>query len=82
LRAVGLRVDGLEVDVLDEHPTFRPFRLRCEIHTLAGTPTSRKPAQRPKVRERIGIDVGRLGEYVVRRWGHDRVLLELSDATP
>jgi hypothetical protein len=70
LRAIGLRIDRLEIDPLDELAPFRPIGLGVEIDSLARFPATRQPPQRPEIGQGIGVDIGRLGEDVRGEGSH------------
>ena len=50
-------IDRVKVDPFDVNATLGAVGLRVEIDALAGLPTAGKPPQRPKVRQRIRVDV-------------------------
>src|SRR5258707_13045553 len=67
LRPVCLRIDRLKHRMLDILPMLRTVRLRVYVRSGHRLPRARQPAERPEVRQRVGIDIGRLGEDV--GWG-------------
>ncbi len=75
LRPVRLRIDRIEIDILDEDAALRPIGLGVEIHPLARLPAARQPPQRPQIGERIGIDVTRFGKDVRGEAGHAKTFL-------
>ena len=74
LRPVGLRVDRLHLDALDIFAPLRPVGLGVEVDALRPSQSPASRAQRPEVRQRVGIDVVGLGEDVVGEVGHARPL--------
>ena len=57
LRAVGLRIDRLEVDPFDVDAPLGPVGLGIEVDALARFPAPGQPSQRTEIGQRVGIDV-------------------------
>src|SRR5262249_14942176 len=70
LRAVRLRVDRLHLDALAIRSLLRTLRLGIEVHAFASLPDSGETTERAEVRERVGIDLGGLGENVFGKIAH------------
>ena len=66
LRPVGLRVDRLEVDPLDKLAALGPVGLGIEVDALVALPSAGQPPQRAEISQRVGIDIARFGEDVLR----------------
>jgi len=78
LRPIGLRVDRFEQGMLYIGAALRPVGFWIHVQARCRPPFSGKPPQRPKIGQRVGIDVRRLGENVVRKIGHGASLSAIS----